>query len=227
MDIYLKELKDAASSFRFPSMPEEIRVKGAANYQSYDIINKGTFQFPSGVEVASVSWNGYFFGEGTQKLSLNREWKDPAECVKKLEAWRDAGTVLNLIVSGGNLNIDVTVSEFEYSQAGGRGTYEYSITLKKWRELKIYTTAELDIESFEKKTVPRETQTAPSNTYTVVSGDNLWKIARKFYGGSGADWQRIYDANKDLIESTARKYGKANSDMGWWIYPGTVLTIPA
>lgn len=66
-----------------------------------------------------------------------------------------------------------------------------------------------------------------SSKYKVVSGDNLWKIARKFYGGTGSNWKIIYDANKDLIESTAKKYGKKSSNTGWWIYPGTELTIPA
>lgn len=48
-------------------------------------------------------------------------------------------------------------------------------------------------------------------TYTVVRGDNLTKIARKY----GTTWQKIYEANKSLI-------GK-NPNL---IYPGQVLTIP-
>lgn len=62
---------------------------------------------------------------------------------------------------------------------------------------------------------------------TVKSGDNLWSIARKYYGGSGSNWKKIYDANKSVIESTANRYrGGRGSDCGHWIYPGTVLTIP-
>ena len=48
-------------------------------------------------------------------------------------------------------------------------------------------------------------------TYTVVKGDNLTKIARKY----GTTWQKIYEANKSLI-------GKDPN----LIYPGQVLTIP-
>jgi nucleoid-associated protein YgaU len=40
---------------------------------------------------------------------------------------------------------------------------------------------------------------APAGTtYTVVDGDNLWKIAEKVYG-SGARWMGIYEANKDVM----------------------------
>lgn len=49
--------------------------------------------------------------------------------------------------------------------------------------------------------------------YTIQSGDSLSKIAKKFYGNA-ADWQKIYNANKDQIK---------NPDM---IYPGQKIVIP-
>ncbi len=51
-------------------------------------------------------------------------------------------------------------------------------------------------------------------TYTVKKGDNLWTLAKKLYG-SGADYSKIYEANKDTI-------GK-NPNL---IYPGQTFTIP-
>lgn len=62
-------------------------------------------------------------------------------------------------------------------------------------------------------------------TYTVVSGDTLWGISRQFYG-TGTKYNIIYEANADLIESTAKSHGKKSSDNGHWIWPGEVLTIP-
>ena len=51
-------------------------------------------------------------------------------------------------------------------------------------------------------------------TYTVKKGDNLWTLAKKFYG-SGADYTKIYEANRDVIG------GNPNL-----IYPGQTFTIP-
>lgn len=51
-------------------------------------------------------------------------------------------------------------------------------------------------------------------TYTVKKGDNLWTLTKKFYG-SGADYTKIYEANKDTI-------GK-NPNL---IYPGQTFKIP-
>ena len=53
-----------------------------------------------------------------------------------------------------------------------------------------------------------------AESYTVKSGDSLWKISERVYG-NGNDWRRIYEANKDQIQ---------NPDV---IQPGWVLTIPA
>lgn len=66
-----------------------------------------------------------------------------------------------------------------------------------------------DVEGGSSSTAP-----APANqTYTVVSGDSLSKIAKHLYGDA-KKWRKIFDANKDKIK---------NPDL---IYPGQVFTIP-
>jgi LysM repeat protein len=67
---------------------------------------------------------------------------------------------------------------------------------------------------------PTPTEAPPSaeappeeRTYTVESGDTLWAIAERFYG-SGAEYQRIFEANRDQLD---------NPDQ---IQPGQTLRIP-
>lgn len=76
-----------------------------------------------------------------------------------------------------------------------------------------------------KVTAPAPSAASGGQTYTVVSGDTLWGISRKFYG-TGTKYNIIYDANADLIESTAKSHGKKSSDNGHWIWPGETFTIP-
>ena len=65
---------------------------------------------------------------------------------------------------------------------------------------------------------PAETAATPGSeetarTYTVQSGDSLWKIAEELYG-SGAKYQHIFEANRDILDDPDR------------IMPGQVLKIP-
>ena len=53
------------------------------------------------------------------------------------------------------------------------------------------------------------------DSYTVVSGDSLSKIAKNHYGDA-AKWHQIYDANKGIIGSNPDK-----------IEVGQVLTLPS
>ena len=76
------------------------------------------------------------------------------------------------------------------------------------------------------ETRPTDGKTESTEVYTVVSGDCLWNIAKKYYG-DGRKYTIIYEANKTVIEDTAKKYGWKSSLNGNRIYPGTKLTIPA
>ena len=57
------------------------------------------------------------------------------------------------------------------------------------------------------------TATAFASDYTVVSGDCLWRIARRELG-EGVRWPEIYELNRDQIRDPH------------WIYPGQVFAIP-
>ncbi len=61
--------------------------------------------------------------------------------------------------------------------------------------------------------------------YTVQKGDSLWNIAKHYYG-SGTKCKDIYELNKQIIESEAKRRGRISSNNGYWIYPGMVLQIP-
>ncbi len=212
--------------FVFPSLPERIAIDSGANYQTYNLMNRKV-AIPNGTTIKAVKWSGVFFGELRKDTVLIQEWVEPEECIRFLNDAMLNGTMLNFLVDETPINLDVTVSSFHYEAAGAFGDIEYTIELQEAAALKVYTVSELNIQPHA-KTV----ETRPDNTpeaeqaYTVVKNDNLWKISRKFYGGSGNDWKKIYDANASMIEETAKKHGKASSDQGHWIYPGCQLKIP-
>ena len=121
-----------------------------------------------------------------------------------------------------NTNMKVTLEDYKITEEAKQGyDLKVKISLKQWRD---YGTKTVNIKiaaSKPKASVePKRaavTSPAPSSsqTYTVVKGDCLWNIAKKFYG-NGSKYTVIYNANKGVIG------GNPNL-----IYPGQVLTIPA
>lgn len=72
-----------------------------------------------------------------------------------------------------------------------------------------------NVQSGGSSTAPAPQPAAPAapRTYTVVAGDNLSKIAKKFYGDANK-WKKIFEANRDTVK---------NPDL---IHPGQVLKVP-
>ncbi len=228
MEIILKPL-DGGSRFEFPSLPSEITVEDGASYQTYKIISIGEVKIPKGTNCKSVSWESTFFGPSKKRELMMQDYMAPKRCVRRLEQFHDEGTPLQVLLTGVGLNVDMTISSFQWKPFGGHGSIKYSITFSEYKELdiKVSKNAVTTATPNSSSDTPEERTEAPAaKTYTVVSGDSLCKIARKNLG-SEASWTKIYDANSEVIEAAAKKYGKSSSDHGHWIYPGTTLTLPS
>lgn len=117
-------------------------------------------------------------------------------------------------------NMKVSVEDYNIVEDAKEGLdVSVDVNLKQWRSYGTKTiTVEQPAAKEEKATVSvtkeRDASTAPTTkTYTVKKGDTLWAIAAKYYG-SGAQYNKIYNANTDKI---------SNPNL---IYPGQVFTIP-
>ena len=122
-----------------------------------------------------------------------------------------------------NTNMKVSLESYTIKEEAKQGFDEtVTIKLKQFRDYGTKTCKITLPEASKPVAVTpapkRETTNSPApvsqnKTYTVVRGDCLWNIAKKFYG-NGSQYTKIYNANKDKIK---------NPNL---IYVGQVLTIP-
>lgn len=217
VDIYIRE-KSGTREIRIPLLPEEISFSsGDATVITHDIMGLGEVAIPSGTELNGWSWKSEFPGPLRKNDPMLRgSWNTTAHYDGILNDWKKNGTELVLLVLGYPINADVYLTEYHAAGSGAFGDISYEITFIEARSIVVTTTK------------VEQTTTRPASTsssYTIKSGDTLWGISQKYYG-TGSKWKTIYDANKDIIESTAKKRGRKSSDNGHWIYPGVTLTIP-
>ena len=226
-----------------PFAPSSLTVKINNKNETLTLINEGEVNIPKLPGLNEISFTA----------RIPQTQYPFATNLKSAAVYTDKFKALKL--SKKNFKLTISRPQIAKRNANGYGSSVFTVTLEDYTikedaeegldllidlnfkeyvpySTKVYKKVQKPDTDGEKTELKPATKTDPkpasdNKTYTVVKGDNLWKIARKFYGGTGSNWKIIYDANKDIIESTAKKYGKKSSSNGWWIYPGTKFTIPA
>ena len=127
-------------------------------------------------------------------------------------------------------NIPVSLESMEIKENADDGddvVIEFKLKQYKSYGVKfLKTTAKTETTSTASEERSETKETDKEKTYTIVAGDTLTTIAKKFYD-DGNKWKLIYDKNKDLIEKTAKDMGKPSSQGGNYIWAGVTLVIPA
>lgn len=201
---------------QFPVLPESFSVKNGSKNDSINIAGLGEITIMQGRPALQFSFSSFFPATRFPGLQVSSITK-PLTLIEKINTWKQGDKPVHFIATACGVDIYATVESFNYEEVGGDpGTYQYSITLKEYREI---TVRQVKIDTPKqtatvKKEEPRVDNTVQPKTYTVKKGDCLWNIAKKYYG-NGAQYTKIYNANKGVIG------GNPNL-----IYPGQVLTIP-
>ena len=224
--VYITEL-DTGTRIALPLPPEAVKCKAEGKFITYNIINVGEVKLPNGEKLVKFSWSGRLPGASMRHMRMvsASDWRSPKEIQGIFSTWRNKGKKLRLLVTGTTINHNVYLDSYTVDNSK-LDTVEYSISFSVAKDIKVYTTAELNIENTTQKTTnattderaassEAATSSPQKTTYTVKPGDCLWNIARKFLG-NGSRYMEIYEANKAIIGS--------NPNL---IYEGQIFTIPS
>lgn len=206
------------SIFRFPVLPEEMAVSYGSNNSKLRVYGVGEVTIIQDSDAAVISFSSFFPKHYFSGCNY-KDIPEPNEARDEILTMKNSKRPVRLTLTGGmGISMYATIEKFNTSEVGGDpGTIQYDIEFKEYREVTLrqitvnVTTKKAKVSS----TATRVDNTEAAQTYTVVKGDCLWNIAKKFYG-SGAQYTVIYNANTAVIGS--------NPNL---IYPRQVLTIPA
>ncbi len=201
---------------KLPVNPTKITVKRNSGSESMDIAELGGITILKGRPPPEFSFSSIFPSEKFPGVKV-KKITSPKTLIGRIGSWIENKRIIHFVVTACNIDIYATIESFTYSESGGDvGTYEYSLTLKEYREIR---TRQVKVNPNTKtatvsKSEARVDNSSKPKTYTVVYGDCLWNLAKKFYG-SGSLYTKIYEANKSLIGPNPNT-----------LYVGWILTIP-
>ena len=141
---------------------------------------------------AGIDPSGLKFGFGTGKITVSGTIEDEADRAKILD-------VLNGIVSISEVEDHMLIAP--PAKAAPEPSVEAPVE------------PEAPAEPAASDASAAEASAEGARSYTVESGDSLWKIAEEMYG-SGAKYKHIFEANRDILDDPDK------------IFPGQVLKIP-
>lgn len=208
-----------------PIAPQKLTVKIKGNNKTLTLINEGDINFLRAPGLTEITFDAVLPMLG--QYSFANGYRRPDSYLNKLESLMTGKAPFRFLVSrvspSGRLlydtNMKVSLENYTVTEDATKGPdVTVSITLKQYISYSTKTVTVVKPKPEKKPVVQqkkkRETSSAPKvKTYTVKSGDCLWNIAKKYYG-NGAQYTKIYNANKGKIK---------NPNL---IYPGQVLTIP-
>lgn len=230
----------------FPITPGELSIKVGSKNETITLINEGDVNLLKSPALIEVEFEARFpmrnypfarkikpFGDYYNIIKKVKEEKKPFRFIvarrnpKGSRTW-DTNLLMALeefeIKENADEGDDVLVS-FSLKQYKEYGVRKVKVTIPKKTTTTTTVKKKATTTSTSKKTRTTVKKTATKKTHVVKKGDTLWAISKKYYG-KGSLYTKIYKANKSIIESTAKKYGKKSSSNGHWIYPKTKLTIP-
>lgn len=205
-----------------PVNPAEIEVVMPHLNKRLTLLNMGTVNLKGNRDVATVTISSFFPGRDSPFWRYAK--MTPKKYRARIENWKDSKETKRLIITDMGINLAMLIDKCSFRVKEGCEDIYYTLELSEYRTLNVPSVA-MPLQVRDNGLKQRPDAATTPKTHTVGGGDTLWSIAKKFYG-NGSQSSAIYTANSATIEAAAKQHGKSSSNNGWWIYSGTVLTIP-
>lgn len=238
---YYFYFKDGTDLLTFPITPGELNINLGSKNKVVTLINEGDVNILKSPSLIEVSFEARF---PMRKYPYSREVSNFQWYFDKFRDLKENKKSFRFIVARLNnngtetwgTNIQVALESLDFKESADQGDdvlisfrlkqfKEYGVQTIKLKESTPTTTSTAKTETEAKRSEESSPTQTTGKTHTVKSGDTLWAIAKKYYG-DGSKYNKIYEANKTVIEKAAKDHGKSSSSNGSLIWAGTVLTIP-
>jgi len=175
--IILKNTK-TGEALTMPVTPPGYQVEIGRLVESLDMAQAGQVNLP-GLPALFNEQQEFLLPSAVRSYTVEGYDGDPWAIVEKLVRWSTDGNVLRLIVSDTPINVPILLPPVAYGEGDGTNDVTVKLTFRQYRSLTPEATTNASTGNLNRSATRT---TAKNSSYTVVSGDTLWGICRKYYG---------------------------------------------
>lgn len=214
--------------YMLPVNPQEIRVKEGSNNDVTEVVKLGEIN-QLGVRALTETSITSFFPSDYSRPYVNKGATDlsPENWVKLIRETKDGNKTARLIVTDTDINLLVTIEDFEYSYVDATGDIEYTIELKEYKEYSAkYVTTVTNAVSTAKEvtTQPVSTEEITIGCTVIVNG----RLHRDSYGAGPGKTEVNATRKVNFIKSgRSHPYHVTLMDGGWrgWVTAESVQRV--
>lgn len=198
MEFYIDDL-------RLPVPIQEVSVKTGAEINIISLAKGGELGIFAGKKLDTISFSSFYPSSYRSYCQYNG-FPNVETFVRKIETAQKEGNPIRFIITGADINKQFLISDFEKTyKINGRGDLYFSLSLTEYREIEIPQIALAKSDASKVKTPQKRPNDKKKNnnknrTHTVVRGDTLWGLAKRYYG-DGSQYMKIFNANKGKIKN--------------------------
>jgi LysM repeat protein len=168
---------NGAERFLLPVNPPSVKINSSHGYEDVEVNELGEYTIIKGSKLKGVSFEAFFPLNYDASYCNTANLKAPWDYVEILERWKKSGKPMRLTITGTPINMAVTIRNFEYDEsAGAVGDVNFILDFKEFTFIQFRT---IDTSNGSSPTSDRPDTRQKEGTYTIVSGDSLWKIAKE------------------------------------------------
>ena len=175
-------IKGGGVTLNIPVIPSKVNVSdGSSTPKTVTIWRKGEVDFNDGKSLDGLSWSSFFPSRYDASYCNDKNLKKVQWYINAINKWKNAGTVVQVIIPAMNINRSMKVKTFQGDYEGQELDYYYDLEFKEYVKLpqvKVQAKKYITVKKRDPKPVSKPSTSKNKKKTAIKKGDKV-----QFKGG--------------------------------------------
>ena len=170
-------IKGGGVILNIPVIPPKVNVSdGSSTPKTVTIWRKGEVDFNDGKSLDGLSWSSFFPSRYDASYCNNKSLKTVQWYINTINKWKNAGTVVQVIIPAMNINRSMKIKTFQGDYEGQELDYYYDLEFKEYVKLpqvKVKAKKYITVKKRDPKPVSKPSTSKNKKKTAIKKGDKV------------------------------------------------------